>query len=69
MNSNNNINDINDIIKNLFTGDDKYITGLLIILANVIGFVAHFKKINYKPVVYYGILAMVILLGSLLAHL
>jgi hydrogenase/urease accessory protein HupE len=66
MNSNNNIN---DIIKNLFTGDDKYITGLLIILANVIGFVAHFKKINYKPVVYYGILAMVILLGSLLAHL
>lgn len=51
----------------LFTGNDKYISGLLIIVANIIGFLTHFKKANYNDFQTYSILAFVILIGSLLA--
>lgn len=53
----------------LFTGNDKYISGLLVILANVVGFVSHFKKYNYSTTTTYTILFVMIALGSLLAHL
>lgn len=51
----------------LFTGNDKYISGLLIILANVIGFVTHFKKAKYNTYQTYSILVIVIMIGSFLA--
>lgn len=56
-------------ISELFSGNDKYISGLLIILANVIGFVSHFNKSRYSPITTYGTLFFVIVLGSLLARL
>lgn len=64
-----NSNDVTDVFKGIFTGEDKYIAGLLVILANVVGFVTHFKKFDHSPVVTYGILTLIILIGSLLAHL
>jgi len=65
---NNNISAANNPgIMNLFTGNDKYISGLLIILANVIGFVTHFKKAQYNVYQTYSILVIVIIIGSLLA--
>lgn len=53
----------------LLMGDDKYISGLLIIVANVIGFLNHFKKAKYNVVQTYTILVIVILIGSLLAKI
>lgn len=65
---NNNISSSNNPgFMDLFTGNDKYISGLLIILANVIGFVTHFKKAKYNAYQTYSILVIVILIGSLLA--
>ena len=53
----------------LFTGNDKYISGLLIILANVIGFMNHFRKANYTVYQTYSILIILIIIGSLLARI
>lgn len=65
---NNNISTANNPgFMDLFTGNDKYISGLLIILANVIGFVTHFKKAKYNTYQTYSILIIVIIIGSLLA--
>lgn len=66
MDSNNNSN---DVFKNLFSGEGNYLTGILIILANIIGFVTHFKKSNHTPVFTYGLLVVLILIGSFLAYL
>jgi hypothetical protein len=63
-----NAND-NNIFSHLFLGQDKYIAGLLIILASVINYVTHFKKANFSPVVTYGILLAIVIMGSVLAHL
>jgi hypothetical protein len=63
------MNNTNNNISDLFWGEDKYISGLLIILANVIGFMTHFKKANFSYVRTYAILFAVVVLGSLLAHL
>jgi hypothetical protein len=56
-------------VTDLLSGNDKYISGLLIILANVIGFVSHFNKTNFSPITTYSILFVVIVLGSILARL
>ena len=61
-------NNTNDVFKNLFSGEGNYLTGILIILANIIGFVTHFKKSN-TPMFTYGLLVLLILIGSFLAHL
>lgn len=63
------MNNNNNNISDLFLGEDKYISGLLIILANVIGFMTHFKKANFSYARTYAILFAVIVLGSILAHL
>jgi len=68
MNSNNSGSN-NDVIKDLLSGENSYLTGLLIILANVIGFVTHFKKLNHTPQFTYGLLAIMIVLGSILSYL
>lgn len=67
---NNNISTANNPgFVDLFTGNDKYISGLLIILANVIGFVTHFKKAKYNTFQTYSILVVVIFIGSFLAKI
>ena len=65
---NNNISAANNPgFMDLFSGNDKYISGFLIILANVIGFLTHFKKAKYNMVQTYSILVIVIIIGSLFA--
>lgn len=53
-------------IVDLFRGDDKYIAGLLIMLANLIGFVNHFKKAKYNKYVTYTILLILVFVATLL---
>jgi hypothetical protein len=54
-------------IVDLFRGDDKYIAGLLITLANLIGFINHFRKARYNKYVTYMILLVLILVATLVA--
>lgn len=69
---NNNISSVSNNtpgFMDLITGNDKYIAGLLIIVANVIGFVSHFKKAKYSTLQTYSILFLMIIIGSFLAKI
>ena len=65
----NNISNNNRGFVDLFVGDDKYVAGLLIIIANVVGFLIHFRKARYSEVQAYTILIVVIIIASLLAKI
>lgn len=54
-------------IIDLFRGDDKYIAGLLITLANLIGFISHFRKAKYNKYVAYMILLVLILVATIVS--
>lgn len=60
-------NDLN--LVEIFIGDEKYIAGILLTLANIIGFVSHFRKRRVHYVQIYSLLALVIVTGALLARL
>jgi hypothetical protein len=66
--NNNNVSN-NPGFRGLFSGNDKYISGLLIIIANVIGFVSHFRKAKYSVFQTYSMLIVVIVIGSFLAKI
>lgn len=52
-------------IIDLFRGDDKYIAGLLITLANLMGFINHFRKANYNKYLVYVVLFILILIATI----
>lgn len=54
-------------IIDLFIGDDKYISGLLIALANLVGFISHFKKAKYNKYTTYITLFVLIVLATVLS--
>lgn len=53
-------------IIDLFRGDDKYIAGLLITLANLMGFINHFRKANYNKYMTYLILVVLIIIATIM---
>lgn len=57
-----------DSVNSLFTGKDKYVAGLLIMLASVVNFITHFNKAQYHPMTTYAVLVAIVIMGSVIAR-
>ncbi len=53
-------------IMDLFRGDDKYIAGFLLTLANLIGFLTYFRKAKYNKRTTYFVLLLIIIIATIL---
>ena len=53
----------------LFTGNEKYTAGLIILLGSLINFFTNIRKFKYDKISSYGLLLLLALMAEFLAHI
>lgn len=56
-------------IKKIFVGENKYTTGILFMFATVMGFFSHMRKIEFDDTTTYMVILAVVLISSQLSKI